>query len=251
MHVDPVKMNRLIGVILIISVFASCRKDKTEPANNNILQLVSVKVGIIYLTTTGENTDIPVDHPVIVAFSSVLDTGLVRDNISLTGETTGNTSIGISYLDDLKTVVLMPNAQLKNNEKYTLSIADGLKGKNGETFPGISYHFTTVPSNVVINKITVNGQNLTATIPLMNIDRSKATIDVQFAEALDPADYTAYFALSGGAAINYSISPDSTQVELSTTGMLKGWSRYYLTISDELTTPAGSGFGGFVALRTV
>lgn len=245
MHFGPIKKSWILWVPFILPAINACKKDNTKPVNNSILQLISVKVGTVYLDLTAVNTDIPVDHSVIIAFSSALDTTLVRKNITLTGESAGQVNISISYLDDQKTVVLMPGTQLMNKEKYTLSISGGLKGINGEAFPGIIYHFTTVASTVAVNAITVNGQNLTSITPLMNIDRSKVTIDVKFAETLDPADYTAYFTLSGGAGVNYSISPDSTQVELTTTGALKGWTRYYFTISNNLTTSSGSVFGGF------
>lgn len=238
---------RIYILILISTAFflLSCKREKIS-TSTDILQLVSVKIGINYLSLESDNNDIPVDKSIIISFNSVLDTFTVAENVLLTGETAGEVISTLNYIDDFKTIVLDPLSELKNQENYTLKISNGIKGEKGESFPGITYIFRTIGGQLFIDAIRINGKNFNTTSPLLNINREQVNIEVKFSEALDASDYEAYFALSGGGHVNYSISQDSSRISVSNTTSLLGWYQYYFTISDNLTTPSGAVFNGFI-----
>jgi hypothetical protein len=233
----------ILSLVLVIS----CEKDETdgEPAPG-ILQLSMVKVGIQYLTLQGPNKDIPVDKSIDITFSSPLDTSTIRNSILLRKNATENVLFDVSYTDNNKTVVIRPHQNLNYLSAYSLLVTDNIKGANKETFAGgVEYTFTTIDGTMELSGITLNGYDFSTSSRLQDIDHKNITLVMNFSEELDPSAYMSFINLSPGVSLSYSLSSGNKQVTVTNDSELKGYTRYYLTISANLTSKAGYSFKGF------
>ncbi len=231
------------SMVLVIT----CEKDDTGNAPApDILQLKMVKVGIQYLTLQGTNKDIQVDKSIEITFSNPLDTSTIRNNILLIKNAADTVLFYVSCQDDNKTVAIQPHQNLDYLETYTLMITANIKGANNETFAGgAEYTFTTIKGTMVLSGITLNGFDFSTTEPLQDIDHKNITIIMSFSEELDPSTYRAFINLSPGVSLSYSLSAGNKQVTVTNDNDLKGYNRYYLNISANLTSKAGFSFKGF------
>lgn len=241
---NQISAMRLHHIMAVLVVLISCRKDDPGP-EEKILQLAGVRIGTVYLETGENNPNMPVDRPLEIIFSSALDTASVPGSIYLREENTGIIEYLVSFDEDLRTIILSPLSDLKNQEQYTLEITEDIKGKKGEIFPGIVFRFATAAGQLTIEQITINGTGFSSFNPLLNIDREEVTIEVSFSDPLQPDNYAGYFTLSGNASVITSLSSDSTEVIVTTANILDGWTRYNFTISEELLSATGYSFDGF------
>jgi hypothetical protein len=157
-----------IGLVLLLSF--SCKKEEEKPDPGR-LQLVSVSVGSKVLQAGGDNRGMPVDMPIVIRFSQVLDTSTVPGNISLSKEAAENIDLSFSFLDGNRTASALPSGNLEQNSDYRISIGQGLKGSKGETFPGLDLDFTTMNPPLEVLSVSINDEI---------IDRSNRIRDVNF-----------------------------------------------------------------------
>ncbi|NMB70910.1 MAG: Ig-like domain-containing protein, partial [Bacteroidales bacterium] len=122
-------------VVLFAFLAISCRKEKPD-SDGSILQLARVRVGSTIISLQATVANVPVDKNVFVEFSSPVDTALARTSIRLALQDGTPVSCSVSFLDEFKTVVLVPETILQTNTTYKLSIAKNLKGSDGSSFPG-------------------------------------------------------------------------------------------------------------------
>ncbi len=233
--------------ILSLVLVVSCEKDDTDNGQApGILQLSMVKVGIQYLTLQGPNKDIAVDKSIDISFSSPLDTGSIRDNILLKKNASENVLFDLSYLDNNKTVVVRPHQNLEYQATYTLMMTANIKGAGKETFAGgVEYVFTTKNGTMELLTVTLNGYDFSGTARIQDIDHRKITVAMNFSEELDSETYRSFINISPGTVLSYSLSSGNRQVTITNDSDLKGYTRYYLTISSNLTSKAGYSFKGF------
>jgi hypothetical protein len=237
--------NLLIIIASSILAITACKKDKSSgTASTDILQLVTTKIGTTYLSLETTNTGIPIDKGIVIRFSTKLDTSLVTKNILLTK---GDTSIlcNVAYLDEFKTVTLTPRQSLKNLTSYNIQITSGLKGMEGESFPGVAYTFTTINGEMLIENILLNGKVFNGSTTLQNIDPKAVSIVISFSQALTPSNYQSFITLSGNSGLSFSLSTDNKKLTVSNTTKLNYYQHYYFVISSSLTASNGYLFGGF------
>lgn len=221
----------------------SCSKKEDErPAG--LLQLSTVKVGTIYLSLNETKADIPVNQPLIVEFNSVLDTNSVKGNISLITGNNEERDFFITYMDELRTIVILPDRNLKNFTEYSLNISSGLKGRQGESFPGVEYRFKTMNGEMLIQSILINQVPFTNSYSPRDIDFSDVEISITFSHPLNPSDYKNYFSFSGNTTLIYTLSQDSMNLSINTSN-LEYYKRYFFTVSENLKARNGFIFNGF------
>lgn len=243
---SKINIKRSLLILTGLSILlVSCEKDKNEKHEPGYLQLVSTKIGEITLSSDQLTTNVPVDQNIIIRFSNIPDTNTVSSGISLVRESETPVDFDISYSEDHTSIILAPDSNLLFKTNHTLKLSDGLKGINGETFPGIDYDFVTVQGTMVINTITLNNLDFSVPSSPKDIDIEKIIIEIGFSEALDPENYKSFFILSGNTDINTTLSDENKKVTILNNNYLEAYKRYYFTVSSNLTSKDGYIFEGF------
>ena len=230
--------------IIVAFLFLSIGCEKDDPDYGS-LQLTSTKVGTQYLTVQGPNTGIQVDESIVIAFSNSLDTATVRNSILLTDDESNAIFFEIAYLDNYKTISLTHRQDLSFLTDYTLQITSTLKGAGKETFEGVKYTFTTLGSTLEMTGITLNGLDFSTPARMADVDRENILIEITFSEELDASTYQSFIGLSGGVSLSYSLSADNKKVSVTNNNELAGYTRYFITLSSNLTSKDGYAFNGF------
>ncbi len=236
------------GMILSLGFtlfLGSCERNEPENGDGVLLQLVSVKAGTITLIPGDTLKDIPVDESIYIRFNNILDTSTVSNNIVLMTEQGGPGTINISYEADLMTIIITPANPLEHLTDYTLGLLSGLKGINGESFPGVEYYFRTVQGYMQILNITINDRDFSQSEPLRDVDYQQLTVEVEFSDSLDPDNYKSFIVLSGNPVLDLKLSADNRTLSVSTYDPLDDYRRYFFTISSSLKANNGSAFSGF------
>ncbi|HMT66883.1 MAG TPA: Ig-like domain-containing protein, partial [Bacteroidales bacterium] len=236
--------NRLAGAwfIILSLLFFSC--DRNDPGGEpGLIQLVRAKVGTVYLDLNNPLTDIPVDRNAVIEFSSALDTTAARKSVFLKKEGITAIPAAITFIDNNRTVVLQPSVSLDHLTEYTLEITSTLRGANRETFPGVTYSFTTVNGKMQITSVTVNGAPLMPPARPLNVNLEAVSIVVDFSEELNPADYQGYFYFP--APVHYSLSESNRRVTVTTASALDYYKKYTFTVTTGLKGVNGYTFDGF------
>ncbi|MGB9747088.1 MAG: glucoamylase family protein [Bacteroidales bacterium] len=233
-------------VVLFAFLAISCKKEKPDnESDGSILQLARVRVGSTVLSLQATVANVPVDKNVFVEFSSPVDTALARTSIRLALQDGTPVSCSVSFLDELKTVVLVPETILQTNTTYKLSIAKTLKGFDGSSFPGVEYSFTTVKASLIIESILLNGSCFKTPAVPTGVRYDAITIDVRFSAPINTANAASYFNLSGGVSFDLSFIESNTRVILTSLQKLEPYKKYSFVISNSLTSADGSPFAGF------
>jgi hypothetical protein len=229
----------LAGICSIVS----CKKDQVT--NPGILQLAHIDIGTVVLNLQAQTTDVPVDSIIVIGFNNQLDTGSVRKGVLL--QKVDHTDIGfvLTFTTDRKSAVLTLNGKLDYQTAYQIQISSAVKGLNGETFPGIEVSFSTVAGKLEIDNITLNGLEFRVPLPLQNINPLDITINIKFSYPLDSLNYQSFFILSGQTPLTFSISDDNKNISIKNAGVLNDYSRFFFTISKNLTAKNGFSFDGF------
>jgi len=232
----------LFVVAGILVTIASC---KPEPVNHGTIQLVWVMAGDITLNAEATAVDIPADVNFIIKFSSAIDTASFRSGVSLKNMSGSGVNSVFSFSDDLSQVTMNPVQNLEYITTYSLVIGSGIKGAFGESFPGIEYKLTTKQGKLTLTAITINGIPFKTTKPINNIDSRHINLTAEFSDALNAENYLSFFTLSGGVQMTHSLTSDRKTVSFSNIDALKGYTKYYFTVSSNMTSQAGYSFDGF------
>jgi hypothetical protein len=234
-----------VAFLILILTFISCRKDSSLNKNEGLIQLINVMIGNSVLNVSNSIISVPNDQPVQISFSSALDTTSIKKAITL--KKSEGTVVAYSYTltDNSTNITLTPTLILQYFTDYTLDISSLLLGKNGETFPGVSFKFTTLQGSMMIDSIILNGKEMTAT-PLQNIDPGQIIMKIIFSQPLNPSHYKSSFSFTG-PAFSYTLSNNNKTVLATNTTKAKGLTRYSFHISPALTSAGGFTFSGYSA----
>lgn len=232
--------------ILLFLLAGSCKKEQPGTGNSGgNLQLTGVSIGGSTLAYQGQNKDVPSDKQITINFTGSLDTNSVRKSITLETADNSPMPVAYSYQNSFKTAVLSPLHPLGSLTGYTLQISKDLRGIHGESFPGVSYTFTTIAGSFSIDRISLNGVSIMPQSLLKNVNNKKITVQAHFTQPIDSSNYKSYFMLSGSPALNFSLSDTGRTVIFSTADALKGYTSYSLYISTGLSSINGYTFAGF------
>jgi hypothetical protein len=236
-------INRLFLLCLIfITAILSCRKSITDKSAG-MIQITSVKIGTSTLDVSNTVQNVPNNQPVHFLFSVAVDTNSMGKVITI--KKSDGTFVPYSYSpgNNLTSLTLTASRPLEYSTGYTLEISSSLRGRNGETFPGVSFQFTTITGSMTIDSISINGTAISA-IPLRNIDPGKMRIKVTFSKPLDPNNYEPYFTFNG-PPLSYALTNNNKTLTMNNTTRAKGLTRYLFSISSSLTSAGGYTFPGY------
>ena len=233
---------RFIAFLCFLILFLSCKED--DPADTT----PEIRMQISYLRMGGENlltndSDLPVDQPVVIAFSVPVDRSTVEDNILLTDEDDQAVPLTVTYQDDDATIAALPADNLEMNTRYTLTITSAIRGAAGEVFPGFSTAFTTANPPLSVISLSIDDQEVDDTgRRVKNIAREPAFV-LAFSENVTTEQLQENIRLvRGNQQIPLSLVQESeTAISIATEATLSGWERYRLIVSpglgDELDKP--------------
>lgn len=229
-----------LTILTLSLLLTACRKENDEPKGT--IQLSQAKAGNITLNATGQTTGIDPASEIRLIFSAPLRVSSVAENIRLFK---ANTSIDVEYFFSAgdREVVVRPRNPLENGAVYELRIGDKLRGAAGEGFPSLTLTFSTLPPEMQLINITINGRDFRPPQVPKNITYQSAQIVATFSDAL-AADYQQHFLFTPGTAATYLLSEDKKTLTI-TTGELDYYRKYMVIISSSLKSESGAPFGGF------
>ncbi|MEO6168473.1 MAG: glucoamylase family protein [Chitinophagales bacterium] len=237
----------VFAAFLVLNI--SCKKDDGGTDVTGTLQLSTIRVGTVVLNVTSgaSNDDIPIDQPIVAAFTAALDTAAVKEAVLLSSSGTA-IQLNFSFLDNNKTFSAKSVADLENNTTYQLQITAGLEGAQKETYPGITINFITVQGSLKIVSILVSGKELFTSERVTDVDRNFPAV-ITFDRPVDPASLDQYSVrvYNGGeyASINYSLSDSGNKITVSAAPPLKHFEKYFFTLSTSIKAANGFLFNGY------
>ena len=227
----------LFSVLSLLVFFSGCNSDKNEPPIVGSLQLSRASVGTVEINFSSavSNVNLPLDKPVVIDFSSQLDISSVAGSVSIT-KAGAPIAVAISFLNDDKSISILPAENLKANITYELVVTDDLKGKNKETFAGVSVDFTTVVANLTLVTLKMGGEDVTTATPIKDISR-EGPIELVFSHALKESTVTAstikIFGKNPGS-LSFVLSDQNKKLTITPSNTLDHLAKYTLTISNSL-----------------
>lgn len=245
------KYSVLFYWFLLTTLTVAC-EDEKDPAEKPRLQLATIDVGTyqLHLTNSSENTAAPVDQPVLGLFNAPLDKTSAEAAIKITLKTTGaEVSRTLFFLENDKKFSAVLNESLKPNEIYIVEISDKLKGAKGETFPGHTVEFTTVPGVLQMIAISIGGTPALNNERITNVPIENAKIEITFSKPLDPNSITAESILVGGnntaVPLVLALTEGNTKVTATIAHKLKDLVRFQLAINDKIKGASGEKFAAY------
>ncbi len=233
-----------IWFIMFCVVFTSCKPDNTE-INYGNLQLTQVSAGNLILDASQTTVNLPVDEPLLIAFSSPVDTNTVSTSIMLSTDSGETIDLTFGFSNGQKNIILSFIQPLEYLNIYTLSINNTLRGSQQEKFEGITYLFQTINGTLQIENIYINGLDFSKPNILQNIPLTNNTITIHFNEPIQENNYKNHFTLVGHNFLDISLSDNNTTVTAQITQDLNSIQKYYFSISASLTSEDGYPFSGF------
>lgn len=199
------------------------------------------------LSLTGENTGLPIDRNIIIRFTAALDTNTASSNIVLKDDQDALVPVSHSYMDDDKTVTLIPGNNLDENTIYTIYFQGGLKGRDGQSFQTGSVRFHTIVNPLELRAFTIDGQAVYPGVRMQNI-ALRPEIRMEFSHSLTIENLLSKIQFESNGAllsVDLTASTNNTVFIAKPTEDLPGFSHYNFLISEELTSENGNSFEGF------
>jgi hypothetical protein len=243
------KINRTLPSFFILSIlmaFSSCQSSKTEPTPIGVLQLTALRAGTVDISLGSVSKGIPIDKNFIGDFSTALDTATVSAGVILSKDGVA-VPIKISFLNEFKTFSALPLQPLLINQKYSLSIANTIKGKQAESFSGVIIEFITTAVELKISSLSIAGQ-LAPSSRIINIPRSNLTIEINFSESTDISTITSQTVQVVGPStlpLSFSFQDLNKKLVVSVLQPLRGLTKYRLVISNQVKGAAGETFAPY------
>jgi hypothetical protein len=234
-------MQKTLSILFIALFFIFACDNETEPVTTGQLQLNTIDVGtyVLDLTNSSKNLAAPIGEPILGLFNSALDTTSAKTIIKIKLKSTGaEVPVEFFFLENDKKFSAVPKEPLTPKEIYIVEIPNTLKGANGETFPGHTVEFTTVPGVLEITALSIAGTPALNSDRITNVPVENAKIEITFSNALDPSSVNAQsiFVSGGGTAtpVTTALSEGNKKLTLTLTGKLKDLVRFQLFIADLL-----------------
>jgi hypothetical protein len=231
--------------LFFLLVCSSCKKEGPVP-DPGILQISSLRAGTIDISTTGSSANIPVDKPIVINFSSALKTSSIQEGINLKLDV-ANVAFEIAFLNENRSVSLLPKPDLLNNKEYTLTILDKVVGENGERFPGITIKFKTIPGKLEILSFTINGQSFQNINRIQNIDQ-EPVIELVFSKEVDPQqviDLNIGITGKTNPQLSLQLLDQNKKLRISPAQKLNHFEKYSIILSRDIKGKEGEEFSGF------
>lgn len=227
-----------------LSLF-SCNKGKESVISTKQLQLISISVGSEELDLSNENSDFPLDQPLVFRFSQALNRSSVSDNIFISDPEGSSVLCAVSYLDNDKTVSFIPETELMESTRYDIVVNKGLEGLNGEVFSGLTTAFTTMNPPLEVIMAEIEGIDADETFRIKDID-FRPVFTIEFSPAVDKDILKDFTTLKLGS-LNYEFSVSSfgdTVFIFTTLDDLPDYRKFRFSVSEELGAAVNREFEG-------
>ena len=206
-----------------------------------LLQLTSLTIGpsALDLQDFSNNVSIPIGEAIVATFSSPLDIADAQQQIQLQVVATGEeVPLTVIFIDDNKTFSGLPMQELSGGVKYELVISSGLRGANGEVFPGTIIEFTTAIKTLDLTALSIGGVDGLKAIRITDVPCESTVVEVLFSDPLDAATVNAenITVTRNGVALPVSVelAEDDKKIVLTINQKLRDLTRYQLSVSDSI-----------------
>lgn len=237
---------RIFLAVVVGCLLVSCSKSDTEEPMQTVLQLVSISVGPTVIQLDGTSEGLPLDQPIVIRFASEIDVQQDFEPVQISDEQDNNLDVNISFLDNNKTLSVIPIQPFAPNQQYKITVGE-LDGINQNYFEGISVTFTTEVGTLVLEEVTINGKDLNTSGIIQDIDPDLEIV-AKFSHPVNELTLDRQSVkLSGQILPEYDIdlSEDLQSFTLNVTSPLKDLTRYELTLTDQIESNEGHVFEGF------
>ncbi len=236
----------MLRFIFLTIMVISCQNPDPDIITG-VFQLSALRMGSVNLSISGENSDIPVDMPLVATFNRQLDTSTVRKSFKLYKDNI-EVPLKISYLDNQKTISARPSADLTFNTAYTITIGSSLRSANGIGFKETTTQFTTLKGTIILDSLWFNGDKITLTGTPQAIERN-LTIKAFFSSELNTTTVNSQniriFRGTSELPATISIAGDKKSFEITTPTQLTDITKHTFKIGTNLKGSASEEFSGF------
>lgn len=238
------------GIILIFSsfFFNFCEKDDNgEGDTGGVLQFISARVGDVNLIVNDTLENVPPESPILLSFSSAVDSSTIFDGIELMNDNLTKQSFIYSLDNELKKILVTPLVNLNPFVIYQLSINHQLKGINNENASDLNFYFKTREGELNIQSVSVNGTDLSEGKTPRNVELDVEII-LQFDYPVANENIETKISLYGKKVMPISIdfSEGNTVIKVSNQSPLDYYTKYNLFVSSSLVGANGYSFDGFI-----
>jgi hypothetical protein len=232
---------RCLCVLLLLFSLSSCRKKQEDVS----MTLSQAKAGNIVLYRDQITNNISVSSEVVLNFDFPVDPLSAVASIKLITPENTELQVGFSFSDLNKTVILKPFVPLEWYTIYKLSVSGTLKGSGGELFQGVTFQFRTAPDKLGLIQALVGGQPFQMPVRPRNVTLNQMEIVFRFSDSLDINTVSNAFTIFPPVNYNQVVSSDKKQITIQSQATLKDFTRYYITLSQNLKSWNGAPFTGF------
>ncbi|SMO54413.1 hypothetical protein SAMN06265379_102396 [Saccharicrinis carchari] len=238
-------MRYFLFILFTASILYACKKDKQdENTKPEELNLTYIYIGDAALSITNDNKNLSIDELIEIRFDKPINPTTANNAIKLIDSDNQDITVTLAFFDQNK-LLKIDHPLLKENNLYTLSISDDLKGAQNETFTKQTYTFTTTTLPLVLEKIWIDGEQINPLVTQIDVDRIP-TIKFGFNTPLAQSDLKDFSTFSSnGAMLNYNLNQDDDlTISFSVTQELEDYQKFQFTISSQIQKRIGKPFDG-------
>ncbi|MFM7195734.1 MAG: glucoamylase family protein [Bacteroidota bacterium] len=234
-------ISRLLHLVICLALVA-CKED--APGITQAMQLTGLAVGTAPLNPSdgSANVDIPLEPSLYAAFSSVLDGKSLGGQVKLKDPGGIDVPLDLFFTSGEKAFLAKPKNTLSNLKTYSLELGKGLRGAAGETFPGLTVPFTTIPAKLSVTAVKLNQTDVTSTSTILDVGLNlvaEVTFSNPLADGQDNARYMRILDTSGTVPCTYTLNSDKTKMTMTAQRPLRGLMRHSVWVSYELRGQGG------------
>lgn len=238
-------MHRLfILASFFTAVFLVSCKDETPDSPPELFQLLRVQANGVTLSTDFAAENLPVTSLFIAGFSAPVDSVSAKTSITLLNNGTP-VPIALLFSDGGKSISIQPVEPLPWKSDFELSLSNQLKGAQKQTFPGVSYTFSTENGTLSLVSSQINGTTITTSSRHRGIPFDTLKASFTFSEPLAEGSLSSFVSISPAVALNVSVSTDRKTLSVSNATAMDYYRRYQLSVSGTLQSATGFTFKGF------
>jgi len=227
-------------LFLLFLFFCYCNNKPDDGIETRKVRINSVLIGEVPLVADQVTESTPTDEPIIISFSKEVDINLLKSSASLS-EGTNDLNFGIDAISNTD-FVFSPSENLRSNRQHELGISSDLVSIDGSTFSGATYRFRTEEGSLKLLSVQFGdleaiGESRATDVPLSLDLRLTFSKEVNL-ESLNSS-------ISIGGDYSFNVSQDGTVINVSTESDLPEFTRFVLSISDNLIGGNGELFTGY------
>lgn len=238
-----VLLRRFFPLFCLILLF-NCKDDDDEPTP---LTLVEAFAGGVQIDVTGSITEgIGPERTIKLIFSAALNESSVPGSIQLT-EGAQTVDANVTVEADRRTVAVDPQIVLKGNTVYTISLSNGLRGADGQSFAPLQLNFKTSQPPLSVVSVETGGIHVDEPSRVTDVPLD-LSLTIHFSAPVSEQSIAEAVTLQGESAspLAFSFSNDST-VTITSTMPLRHLTRYQFTVLQSLQGVDGQSFDGYSA----